>query len=199
MAQQEGWGLWSFVSKHFNRPPLPSWWMTSSNEVWEKLVEIFGKIDEMRGHQIKNELISLSPIGFPILSQLGPDYLVFVSTFHATKLTAWAWKIPLLAEFMEPSHRNKISWWLWAPSNLPNTKLWLLEIQGWIQKARKKIKSHLSKRERRTSLKRSPKVPRRTSRRRRTKEKWASAHTTVMDIILKAPAWRSKLTCWPNS
>ena len=34
---------------------------------WEKLVEIFGKIDEMRGHQIENELISLSPNSFESL------------------------------------------------------------------------------------------------------------------------------------
>ena len=36
-----------------------------------------------------------------ILSKLGPDYLVFFLTFHATKLTARAWKMPNLAEFME--------------------------------------------------------------------------------------------------
>ena len=35
--------------------------LTSENEVWEKLVELFGNTDEMRQHQIKNELISLSP------------------------------------------------------------------------------------------------------------------------------------------
>ena len=35
--------------------------LTSPNEVWEKLVDIFGKTNEMRGHQIENELISLSP------------------------------------------------------------------------------------------------------------------------------------------
>ena len=34
--------------------------LTSPNEVWEKLVELFGKTDEMRGHQIENELISES-------------------------------------------------------------------------------------------------------------------------------------------
>ena len=34
--------------------------LTSPNEVWEKLVDLSGKIDEMRGHQIENELISLS-------------------------------------------------------------------------------------------------------------------------------------------
>ena len=93
--------------------------MTSPNEVWEKLADIFGKTDEMRGHQIENELISLSPTSFEslqlyfskfkalvlqlkqcgiekkddqlvlaILSKLGPDYSVFVSTFYATKLTA---------------------------------------------------------------------------------------------------------------
>ena len=36
-----------------------------------------------------------------ILSKLGPNYLVFVSTFHATKLIARAWKMPSLADFME--------------------------------------------------------------------------------------------------
>ena len=41
--------------------------LTSPNEVWEKLVEIFGKTDEMRGHQIENELISLSPNSFESL------------------------------------------------------------------------------------------------------------------------------------
>src|SRR6267154_161524 len=41
--------------------------LTSPNEVWEKLVEIFGKTDEMRGHQIENELISLSPNNFKSL------------------------------------------------------------------------------------------------------------------------------------
>ena len=41
--------------------------LTSPNEVWEKLADIFGKIDEMRGHQIENELISLSPSSFESL------------------------------------------------------------------------------------------------------------------------------------
>ena len=36
-----------------------------------------------------------------ILSKLGPDYSVFVSTFYATKLTAQTWKMPKLDEFME--------------------------------------------------------------------------------------------------
>ena len=41
--------------------------LTSANEVWENLVHIFGKIDEMRAHKIKNELISLSPSSFESL------------------------------------------------------------------------------------------------------------------------------------
>ena len=36
-----------------------------------------------------------------ILLKLGPDYSVFFSTFHATKLTARSWNMPKLAEFME--------------------------------------------------------------------------------------------------
>ena len=35
--------------------------------MWEKLEDIFGKTDEMRGHQIENELISLSPSSFESL------------------------------------------------------------------------------------------------------------------------------------
>ena len=35
--------------------------LTSPDQVWEKLSDLFGKTDEMRGHQIENELISLSP------------------------------------------------------------------------------------------------------------------------------------------
>ena len=107
-------------------------WLTSPNEVWEKIADLFGKTDEMRGYQIENELISLSPTSFEslqlyfskfkalvlqlkqcgiekkddqlvlaILSKLGPNYSVFVSTFYATKLIARTWKMPSLADFME--------------------------------------------------------------------------------------------------
>ena len=41
--------------------------LTSPNEVWENIEDIFGNIYEMRGHQIKNELISLSPSSFESL------------------------------------------------------------------------------------------------------------------------------------
>ena len=41
--------------------------LTSPNEVWEKIEDIFGKTDEMRGHQLENELISLSSISFESL------------------------------------------------------------------------------------------------------------------------------------
>ena len=35
--------------------------LTSPKEVWEKLESLFGKTNELRGHQLENELISLSP------------------------------------------------------------------------------------------------------------------------------------------
>ena len=41
--------------------------LNSPDQVWEKLSDIFGKTDEMRGHQIENELISLSPSSFESL------------------------------------------------------------------------------------------------------------------------------------
>ena len=86
----------------------------------------------MRGHQIKNEMISLSPssieslklyfskfkalvlqlkqcgiekkedkLVLAILSNIGTYYSMFFFTFHATKLTTRAWKMPKLAEFIE--------------------------------------------------------------------------------------------------
>ena len=42
-----------------------------------------------------------------ILSKLGPDYSVFVSTFHATKLTVRNLKMPSLAEFMESLNQEQ--------------------------------------------------------------------------------------------
>ena len=53
--------------------------LTSPNDVWENLVDIFGNIDEMRGHQIENELISLSPSSFESLQ-------VYFSKFKALVL-----------------------------------------------------------------------------------------------------------------
>ena len=41
--------------------------LTSPNEVWEKLSDLFGKTNEMRGHQNENELISMSPNRFESL------------------------------------------------------------------------------------------------------------------------------------
>ena len=37
-----------------------------------------------------------------ILSKLGADYLVFVSTFHAGKLTTLGWKMPTLMPSLSP-------------------------------------------------------------------------------------------------
>ena len=38
--------------------------ITTPNEVWLNIKPLFGKTDEIRGHQLKNELISLSPTNF---------------------------------------------------------------------------------------------------------------------------------------
>ena len=38
--------------------------IATQNEVWLKLETLFRKTDEMRGHQLENELISLSPTHF---------------------------------------------------------------------------------------------------------------------------------------
>ena len=41
--------------------------LLSPNEVWEKIQTLFGKIDNMRGHQLENKLISLTPSSFESL------------------------------------------------------------------------------------------------------------------------------------
>ena len=104
---------------------------SSPNEVRTKLEGLFGKQDVLRGHQLENEIIRLSPSDFDtiqdifkifkfllkhlkacgidkkedqlilsILSKLGPNYSVFVSTFFATKSAIGStWKMPSLDEF----------------------------------------------------------------------------------------------------
>ena len=106
--------------------------LTSPNDVWEKIQDLFWKTYNMRGYQLENELISLSPSSFEFLQlyfskfkplvlklkqcgigkedekivlsiflKLGHEYAVFVSAFHATKLTIRNWKIPSLVYFIE--------------------------------------------------------------------------------------------------
>ena len=97
-----------------------------------------------------------------ILSNLGPNYSVFVSTFHATKLTAQTWKMPKLAEFMESLTQEQDKLVMMGTIKPSKDKYLVAGYFRWIQKERINIRIHLSKRETRTSLKRSPKVPRRT-------------------------------------
>ena len=52
--------------------------LTSPNEVWENIVDIFGNIDDMRGHEIKNDLISLSPSSFESLQLYFPKFKALV-------------------------------------------------------------------------------------------------------------------------
>ena len=42
-----------------------------------------------------------------ILSKLGRDYLVFVSTFHATRLIVPKWKMPSLNYFLDSLTKDK--------------------------------------------------------------------------------------------
>ena len=41
--------------------------ITSPNEVWEKIQALFGKTYNMRGYQLENDLIALSPRRFKTL------------------------------------------------------------------------------------------------------------------------------------
>ena len=44
--------------------------LTTPNEVWVKLETLFGKTDELHGHQLENELISLIPMHFDTIQDL---------------------------------------------------------------------------------------------------------------------------------
>eukprot|EP00253_Pinus_taeda_P006200 PITA_06200 len=105
------------------------------NEIWKKVDDLYGKQDEMKGHMIEVELLSLDPRNYDriqdfftkyndlllqlkgcgidkskeeshqilfIISKLGPEYSVFVSTFHSVRLaTGKSYTMPSLQEFME--------------------------------------------------------------------------------------------------
>ena len=91
------------------------------NEAWTTMEGIFGKQDEMRGHMLEMELLTLDPKIFDnlqdfftkykdlllqlkacgvdkfkeekqmvltTLSKLGPEYSMFVSTFHSVRFTS---------------------------------------------------------------------------------------------------------------
>jgi hypothetical protein len=105
------------------------------NEAWTILEGIFGKQDEMRGHMLEVELLTLDPKSFEniqdfitkfkdlllqikacgvdkskeekqmfltIISKIGPEFLVSVSTFHTVRFSSGStWKMPSLEDFVE--------------------------------------------------------------------------------------------------
>jgi hypothetical protein len=110
------------------------------NEAWTTMEGIFFKQDEMRGHLLEVEFLTLDPKTFDnlqyfftkykdvfsqlkacgvdiskekhmvltILSKLGLEYSMFVSTFHSVRLTyGGTWKIPSLDVFIESLMQEK--------------------------------------------------------------------------------------------
>jgi hypothetical protein len=110
------------------------------NEAWTTLEGIFGKHDEMRGHILELDLLTLDPKSFDniqdfftkfkdlllqlkacrvdkseekqmvltILSNIGHELYVLVSTFHTVRFTSRAtWKIPSLEDFIESLTQEK--------------------------------------------------------------------------------------------
>lgn len=105
--------------------------LKTPKEVWTMFESLFGKQDDLREHQLENELISPSLSNFEsirnfftnfkklfvqlklcgiekkdeqlilsILSKLGLDYSVFISTFQTTKLSIPNWKMRTLDAFI---------------------------------------------------------------------------------------------------
>jgi hypothetical protein len=111
------------------------------NEAWTTLEGLFGKWDDMKGHMLEVDFLTLDPKIFnniqyfftkfkdlllqlkacgvdkskeekqmvlTILSNIGPKFSVFVSTFHSIKFTYGAnWKMPSLEDFIESLTQEK--------------------------------------------------------------------------------------------
>ena len=123
--------------------------LKTPKEIWDKLESLYGKHDDLRVYQLKNELMSLQPSNFEtlndfftmfkhtvfllnqckvvkeddklilsILSKLGADYSVFVSTFRVGKLTTPGWKMPTLNAFIESLTNEHVK----TPNFLKNLK-----------------------------------------------------------------------------
>ena len=52
--------------------------LTTPNELWVKIETLFHKTDELRGHQLENELISLSPMQFDTIQELFTKFKTLV-------------------------------------------------------------------------------------------------------------------------
>ena len=52
--------------------------ISTPNEVWVKFESLFGKTDEMRGHHLENELISLSPAPYETIEYFFTKFKVLV-------------------------------------------------------------------------------------------------------------------------
>ena len=48
--------------------------LTTPNEFWVKLEALFGKIDELRWHQLENELIILSPVHYDTIQDVFTNF-----------------------------------------------------------------------------------------------------------------------------
>ena len=126
--------------------------LKTPKEIWDKLESLYRKHDDLRVYQLENELMSLQPSNFEtlndlftklkhivlllkqcnveedgqlilaILSKLGADYSVFVSTFRAGKLTTLGWNMPTLNAFIESLTNEQTSLSRWGSSDLPVIK-----------------------------------------------------------------------------
>ena len=106
-----------------------------------------------------------------ILSKLGHDYSLFFSTFHATKLTSRAWKIPKLADFMESLTQEQDKLVMMGTIKPSKDQALFAGDSRVDSKGKKKAKNSLEQKRDKNNSPEEPKVPRRTSRRRRKKEK----------------------------
>jgi hypothetical protein len=149
------------------------------NESWTTLEGIFGKHDEMRGHMLEVEILTLDPKSFDniqdfftkfkdllsqlkacgvnkskeekqmvlkILSNLGPEFSVFISTFHTVRFTFGAtWNFPSLEDFVESLTQEKTK--IINMGTIKGPRLHALTVHDGIQKYHKykykdKQKSH---------------------------------------------------------
>ena len=123
-----------------------------------------------------------------IISNLGPDYSVFVSTFYATNLTARAWKMPSLAYFMESLTQEQDR--LVMMGTIKPSKYQALVAGDSRMDSKSKNKAKIppeQKRDKNKSLE-EPQGSKKNPQKKKNKGEMSKCATAVREIIMKSPA-----------
>ena len=120
-----------------------------------------------------------------ILSKLGPDYSVFVSTFYAPKLTAQTLKMPSLAYFIESLTQEQDKLVMMGTIKPSKDQALIARYLKVDSKSKRNLKIHLRKRDKKQSPE-EPQGSKKNYQKKKNKGEMSRAHTAIRAITLKA-------------